>query len=129
MNREMIRITEADLHQMVKESVNRIIRESNDFIQEDDVLIQDEGIFGDSDEHSYDCKCYDGWAIGELSDPEDENAPVRVRLKYPRIEEVLGNEELADYVMRYRGLNNGGGMPDIHYGDIMMALGKIETTM
>lgn len=130
--KQRIRLTESDLHRIVKESVKRVLKESNRFIQEEDVLLQDENIFGDSDEHRYNCRCYDGWAIGVLSDIEDKNAPKKVRLKYPKLKEVLDNEKMANYVMTYRGLNvkdahKEGFEPfDIHYGDVMMALGKID---
>ena len=109
------------------------IRLTDRFIQEDYVLLQDKSIFGDNNEHSYNRRCYDGWAVGILSDVEDKNAPKQVRLKYPKIQEVLNNEELTNRVMPYRGLNDtdsaykkGFEPTDINYGDIMMALGKID---
>ena len=133
MNKNTIRLTESELHKIVKESVRRVLKESNRFMQEDDVLLQDKAIFGDNNEHSYNWRGYDGWAIGVLSDVEDKNAPKQVRLKYPTIQEVLNNEELANRVMTYRGLNDtdsaykGGFEPsDINYGDATMALGKLE---
>ena len=136
MNKKLIRLTESDLHRIVKESVKRVLKESNRFIQEEDVLLQDKDIFGDNNEHSYNCRCYDGWAIGVLSDIEDKNAPKQVRLKYPKLKEVLDDEEMTNYVMTYRGLNDEdcaykeGFEPfDIHYGDIMMALGKIDSVV
>lgn len=32
------------------------------FIMEEDILLCDKKVFGDNEEHSFNCKCYDGYA-------------------------------------------------------------------
>ena len=68
----------------------------------------------------YDIMCYDGIAIGFLNDSSATNAPKRIKMEYPKLEEVRANEDLASYVLTYRGffhLNKN----DLHFGDVMMA--------
>lgn len=46
-------------------------------------------------------------------------------MTYPTLAEIKADEELARYVLKYRGLYDLT-IDDIHYGDIMMALGEVE---
>ena len=99
---------------------------SQDFVEEDEVLVTDKELFGDNEEHAYDMRCHDGWAEGTPSNDE-EGLPARIRMEYPTLEDVLGDRKLTNYVLNYRGLHDLGA-EDITYGDIMMALGKIDKT-
>jgi hypothetical protein len=91
-------------------------------IIEEEILFTDKKFFGDKEEHAYDCVCYDGEAICTISDEEDENAPKEIIVKYPRKRELTNDQK--DYILEYRGLYDLT-RKDIHYGDIMMAYGKI----
>lgn len=71
----------------------------------------------------YDFRCYDGYAIGTMV-CDAPNAPQEIKMSYPTLAEVSDDEELADYILRYRGLYDLKHN-DIHYGDIMMALGEL----
>jgi hypothetical protein len=96
---------------------------NKDFILEEEILFQDVEIFGNDYEHSYNVTCYDGYAIGDLIDEEDD-APKHIRLEYPKIKEVIRDEDKSNYVLRYRGLWDLG-IESINYGDIMISLGDI----
>lgn len=91
---------------------------------EEEAMFCSPSFFGDDYEHCYDVDCCDGWASGALHDPNDD-APKTIKLTYPTLAEVLANEELTSYVLRYRGLWDCT-KEDINYGDIMMALGEIQ---
>lgn len=90
----------------------------------ENVLLYDEELFGDSDEHLFDIKCYDGYAIATISSDEDIRDIEQVRLEYYTLAEVLSNDILSAQVLRYNGLYDLSPK-DINYGDIMMAYGKI----
>ena len=79
----------------------------------------------DSNEVVYDMECYDGYAIGKLAD--DVDAPATIRMEYPKLEDVLKDNDLCYHMLKYRGLWDKTA-DDIHYGDIMMYLGKIVKT-
>lgn len=96
-----------------------------DFVLEEDVYITNEKVFGDLDEHSYDVTCYDGFAVGHSVDMLD-NEPERVKLIYPKREEILTDEDRAEFVLKSRGLYDLT-QDDIHFGDIMMVYGKISS--
>lgn len=122
--KKTIKLRESELKHIISESVKRVLREAvdNETVFEEDVLFSDSDFFGDSEEHSYDMECKDGVAIGKLND--DSNAPGVIKVTYPKLDEVLSDEKLSNYVLKYRGLHDLGP-EDITYGDIMMALGKI----
>lgn len=97
-------------------------------IKETDVFFYDTQIFHDDAEHYYDLDCYDGYAIGHLQEndlDEFDNEPKVIRVEYPKLEDVLKDEELCQEIRDYRYK----GMPvkntDIHYGDVMLYCGKI----
>ena len=94
-----------------------------DFILKEEVYFCDEEVFGDKEEHSYDVKCYDGYAIGTPSKGETSSI-TQLRLVYPKRQSILGSEEESKYVLRYCGLYDLKPQ-DIHYGDIMTALGEV----
>lgn len=96
----------------------------NEFVIEDGILLYDAQIFGDSREHEYQVKCYDGYAVATKADEDDDKAPDTLNLTYPTKEDVVKNEELANEVLTYRGLPYG---EEITLGDIMICLGKITT--
>ena len=87
----------------------------------EEALFINEKVFGDDDEHQYDVVCYDGYAIATA---KGEGIPGKLEVTYPLLEDVLSNEEQSEYVLNYRGLFDLKPR-DIHYGDIMFALGKI----
>ena len=57
----------------------------------------------------------------------ENNAPKILKLTYPTRLSILASQEKSDYVLKYRGLHDLTAK-DIHFGDIMMAYGKIQTT-
>ena len=122
--KKTIRLRESELKHIISESVKRVLKEAFDdeTVFEEDVLFSDSDFFGDSEEHSYDMECKDGMAIGKLND--DSNAPGVIKVTYPKLDEVLSDEKLSNYILKYRGLHDLRP-EDITYGDIMMALGKI----
>lgn len=71
---------------------------------------------------TYDMECYDGYAIGTLVD--DVDAPATIRMEYPKLEDILKDDNLCLSILFYRGLGDKTAS-DIHYGDIMMYLGEI----
>lgn len=73
-------------------------------------------------EVEYDMECYDGYAIGKLVD--DVDAPATIRMEYPKLADVLKDDNLCLSILFYRGLGDKTAS-DIHYGDIMMYLGEI----
>lgn len=93
-----------------------------DFINEIEVIFQDEKIFGDNEEHYYDVMCYDGYGIGISSD--GFSTPKEIKITYPKLSEILEDKDRTNYILKYRGLHDLNER-DIHYGDIMMAFGKI----
>ena len=72
--------------------------------------VEEEGI--------YDLHCYDGYATGERT-CDTEDCPKHIKMTYPTIKEVLEDEEMAGFILRYRGLRDLSAS-DIHYGDIML---------
>ena len=92
------------------------------FIEESDVLLCDPDVFGDDSEHSYDVVCYDGYAIATSN---EDDVPKILKLTYPKRLEIQSDDEMSDYVLKYRGLYDQTSV-NIHYGDIMMAYGKIQ---
>jgi hypothetical protein len=94
------------------------------YILKESVYLYDEDLFGDSEEHLFDVKCYDGYAIATRCKDEDSTNIEQVRLEYYTLAEVLANEILSNHVLRYNGLYDLSPS-DINYGDIMMAYGKI----
>ena len=94
-----------------------------DSILSKETLFQDFCFFNDENEHTYDVECFDGYGIGTLVDEED-NAPKTIKVDYPTLKEVLANEEMSAYVLRYRGLYDLSAK-DIRYDDIMLAYGEI----
>lgn len=96
----------------------------NSFYEETDILLSDTDVFGDDSEHSYDAVCYDGYAIATSN---ESDAPKMLKLTYPTRLSILASQEKSGYVLKYRGLHDLTAK-DIHYGDIMMAYGKIQIT-
>ena len=93
------------------------------FIYEEEITIFDKEFFQDNNEHLYECKCYDGYAICSAIEDKEEHKMIKVT--YPLRDEILANEQMCEEVLEYRGLSDLT-KDDIHYGDIMLAYGKIE---
>jgi hypothetical protein len=94
-----------------------------DFIYEKEIFFSDFEIFQDNNEHAYNCKCYDGYAVCNAVEPNEMKKTFRVT--YPLRKEVLKNEQMCKEVLEYRGLYDLT-KTDIHFGDIMVTYGKIE---
>ena len=92
----------------------------------EEVYFNDKKIFGDDEEHYYDVECFDGYAIATKSKVcDNDNAPAKLKVTYPKREEVVKNKKLAAEVLDYRGLDDLTAK-DITFGDIMIYLGKLE---
>lgn len=92
--------------------------ENMDYILEEGIEV----LTIDGKEVEYDMECYDGYAIGKLAD--DVDAPATIRMEYPKLEDVLKDDDLCYHILKYRGLWDKTAA-DIHFGDIMMYLGEI----
>lgn len=93
-----------------------------EMIKETDIYFFDKEIFGDELEHVYNVDCYDGHAVATLANDSDEKAPKTLYVKYPKMANVKTMPSLEKKVADYRGIE----VDDIHYGDIMMACGKLS---
>ena len=93
------------------------------YILEDEILFTNKKIFGDSMEHAYECKCFDGFAIGTAL--EEEGTPKKIRIVYPLRSDIVNDDKKAYKVLYYRGLHDLSPK-DITYGDIMICMGVIE---
>ena len=91
-------------------------------IYEDEILFVDEDVFGDKEEHEYNCECHDGVAYCDRCNRDDVNAPEFIKVTYPKLADILADEDEVDAVRTYRGLD---ASCEIHYGDIMMKHGVI----
>lgn len=76
--------------------------------------------------YTYDMECGDGEAIGTLCDSNAPIAPKRIKMTYPKLADVLADEDMANDVLEYRGLYDLTPS-DIHYGDVMMAYGEVAS--
>lgn len=92
-------------------------------IYEDEILFVNEDVFGDSEEHVYNCECHDGVAYCDLDVAEGNTGPEFIKVVYPKLADILADEEEVAAVRRYRGLD---ASCEIHYGDIMMLHGVID---
>ena len=95
-------------------------------VLEQEVYFSDESIFGDEGEHYYNVECFDGYGIATKCEGyDDDNAPAKLRVTYPKREEVVNDEEMAAEVLDYRGLDDITA-EGITFGDIMMYYGELE---
>lgn len=94
------------------------------FVLEEDILFTNEPVFGNQEDHSYNVKCYDGYAVATKNN-KDDNCPERLNITYKTLKEVLENEELAYSILEYRGLTDLKPT-EITYGDIMLYCGEIS---
>lgn len=116
-------ITEVQLRDIIIESVKKILKERAKCCIENNILIRNKKL-GDNLEHTYKCKCFDGYAIGELKDKT--NAPYMIKLVYPTLDEIINNEDMCDEVLQYNGLFDCDET-DITFGDIMKCYGRIDS--
>lgn len=90
------------------------------------IEFSDKRFFKDNLPHLYDCKCYDGYAICYAQSNEDNvNVPPTIIVTYPKKANVLSDDNLCMSILNYRGLYDLQ-KEDIHFGDIMLYLGKVE---
>lgn len=97
-------------------------------IFEESIEFVDEVMFGDNQVHCYDCDCEDGIAIGTLCDGEESNVAKRIRITYPKLAEILKDEDACKHILEYRGLYDLKPS-DITYGDIMITYGEITSVL
>lgn len=91
-----------------------------------DVYFSDTEMFGDDKEHYYDVECFDGHAIATRSEYyEDHKAPYKLKVTYPKREDVLIDHYKVKEVLEYRGLYDLTA-DDITFSDIMLRYGKLE---
>lgn len=100
-------------------SDSRRVKDDEDYVEEPDTLIMIDG-----EEISYDMKCYDGYAIGKCN-VVDEDIPEIIKMTYPKKSELYEDE--IEEILIYRGLKGSVSPEDITYGDIMMAMGELES--
>lgn len=89
-------------------------------VWEYDIEICDPEFFNDDKVRTFDCQCFDGYAICI----EQETGMI-ITLHYPLKSVVICNDSMAEEVLTNRGLWNLEAK-DIIFGDIMMCYGKIE---
>jgi hypothetical protein len=106
-----------------KTKVTIVPKKLGNFYLETDIEFCHKRFFGDNQVHLYDCKCYDGYAECTKQASDESNAPLNIVLTYPTLAEVKSNPQLAHAIREYRGLYNLT-IDDLHYGDVMMYLGK-----
>lgn len=78
--------------------------------------------------YEYDVECKDGEAIGTLCDSNAPIAPKTIKMTYPKLADVLADEDMANHVLQYRGLYDLTPS-DIHYGDVMMTYGDVASVI
>lgn len=90
-------------------------------VTEEEILFTNKEIFKDNEEHSYMCKCFDGFAVCTSND--EKNELQMIVATYPKKSEVMADKELCESIRAYRGLDDIINS-QITYGDIMVKLGK-----
>ena len=100
-------------------SDSRRVKDDEDYVEEPDTLVMYEG-----EEISYDMKCYDGYAIGKCNE-DGADIPKTIKMTYPKISEL--SEDEIEEILIYRGLKGSVKPEDITYGDVMMAMGELES--
>ena len=93
------------------------------YILEEDILLTNKKLFGDKEEHAFNFKCYNGYAEGINTDPDEKIQ--KVIMTYPLRKDVLADKEMWEAVLEYRGLYDCTKR-DITYGDIMLKYGEIQ---
>ena len=93
-------------------------------IRSEFVCFTNEKLFGDDMEHFYNVECFDGYGIATNSD-KDDNAPTKLKVTYPKREEIINDKERATKVLNYNGLYDLS-IKDINFADIMLCYGKLE---
>lgn len=90
----------------------------------DEMLFTNKKVFGDNEEHEYNVKCYDGYAMAEPTENELKNFPnaPKLRLIYPKLDELSDNKKIE--VLEYRGLYDEPA-EKCNYADVCMRYGKI----
>ena len=88
-------------------------------ILENNIFFVNKDIFQDDYEHYYSVECYNGYGIATNADDTDVNAPHKLKLIYPKLEDVLSDDNLCKDILIYRGLYDKD-KSILHYGDIML---------
>lgn len=96
-----------------------ICRNIEERYDEREILFTDQRLFGDDDEHKYNCRCYDGFAVCTVVD--DENVPDKLHLTYPTMN-LVEQLKLTTRIKNYLGLHSYTALT---FGDVAICMGKI----
>lgn len=88
--------------------------------EEREIIFVDKGVFGDEEEHYFNCKCHDGYAIGKAADDEDCGVD-KILVIYPTLEAV-SKLKLKEEILDWFGLHD---KEDITFGDVAIKYGHI----
>lgn len=91
----------------------------------DEMLLTDQKVFGDNEEHEYNVTCEDGHAIGVPTESELEVNPTapKVELTYPKLSELSVYQK--EECLHYRGIWD---LPYTYcdYSDVCMKHGFVK---
>lgn len=110
----------AELKESGLTELEELVRNNKDTtppVVEDFIIICEQKVFNDNEEHECLCVCYDGYALCQ-----EYGTPKTFKQTYPLLEEVLKDEIMQEDIKVYRGLPY---KEIIHYGDIMMIFGEV----
>lgn len=91
----------------------------------EEMLLTDEKIFGDNEEHSYTVTCEDGHAVATPTCEELENfpnSPMRLELTYPKLDDLSVYDK--EQCLLYRGIWDSP-YTSCDFSDVCMKHGKI----
>ncbi len=72
---------------------------------EDDIILCDREFFNGDDEHCYNGKFYDGYAVLN-AEPDDCGVPEKIILTYPKMEEVRKDKNAMQQIVEWSGLDS-----------------------
>lgn len=88
----------------------------------EEIYLTSKHVFGDNEEHPYNCACFDGVAYCEKVDcEENKKAPQHLLLGYPMMHEIKGTAK-EEACRMYRQIPQ---TEPLYYSDIAMKYGKI----
>lgn len=96
-----------------------LCRNIEEHFDEREILFTDPRLFGDNNEHEYNCKCYDGFAVCTMVG--DENVPEKLHLTYPTLA-LVEQLHLTTRIKNYCGLPS---YTELTFGDVAICMGKI----
>lgn len=88
----------------------------------EEIYLNSKHVFGDNEEHPYDCICTNGMAYcTKVKCEENKKAPTHLLLGYPMMHEIMGTTKETT-CREYRGIPTS---EPLTYSDIAMKYGKI----